>query len=179
MRSSLLTVATTNAICHTDCYLLDNCDFLLTLPQAQQRQAERERERKGQLCELCPTNRSSFFSPLADTARMRFAGATGELSATPRRTVQPRRQSTHLSTNLIYLENVDFFPTRSLIEYSTGPAWLNVSVSVAASVAVSSAVSVAVAASVYLYLYLYLFLFLLRRKSMEEIGAAQSSVNAR
>lgn len=77
------------------------------------------------------------------------------------------------------MENVDFFPTRSLIEYSTGPAWLNVSVSVAASVAVSSAVSVAVAASVYLYLYLYLFLFLLRRKSMEEIGAAQSSVNAR
>lgn len=88
MRSSLLIVATTNAICHTDCYLLDNCDFLLTLPQAQERVRERESE---ELCELCPTNRSSFFSPLADTARMRFAGATGELSATPRRTVEPRR----------------------------------------------------------------------------------------
>lgn len=71
------------------------------------------------------------------------------------------------------MENVDFFPTRSLIEYSTGPAWLNVSVSVAVSPAVAAAVSVSVS------LYLYLFLFLLRRKSMEEIGAAQSSVNAR
>lgn len=62
MRSALLTVAATNAICHTDCYLLDNCDFLLTLPQAQERVREREgRERARSYVSYAPLiDRLSF-----------------------------------------------------------------------------------------------------------------------